>query len=265
MKVYLTVKEFSKLSGIEVSTLRYWDDAGIFTPAKCDPDSGNRYLPQQIIAVNLIAVLSGLNLPKKDIAAIENERTPESIIDLMDRQADELESQIRSLRERYEILHTRRNLIKIGLDAEPSLIAVCDLPERAFVLGPTVEPKEDAGLYGPFMDFCMRAQGIRVNLNFPIGARHDSMESFLRTPGKPQNFMSLDASGSGKRPAGKYLVAYHRGFYGEFGDTALRMQAFADENGWQCTGPVYTLYLHDEICLRDTSQYLSELSVAVTR
>ena len=80
MKDFLTVREFSKLSGIEVTTLHYWDDCGLFSPAKRDPENNYRcYTPDQIIGVNFITVLKSLNIPLKIINEIENERNPESI------------------------------------------------------------------------------------------------------------------------------------------------------------------------------------------
>ena len=92
MKNFLTVKEFSRLSGIERTTLRYWDEIGLFSPAKRDPENNYRYYSSdQIIMVNFINVLSDLNIPLKTIGEMSGKRTPESIVRLIEQREKELD------------------------------------------------------------------------------------------------------------------------------------------------------------------------------
>ncbi len=87
MKDLLTVNEFSQLSGIEKSTLRYWDEIGLFSPAKRDSDNNYRYYsPEQLIAVHFITVFSELNIPLKTISAVEKARTPETVFEFLKQQ-----------------------------------------------------------------------------------------------------------------------------------------------------------------------------------
>jgi DNA-binding transcriptional MerR regulator len=288
MKDYLTIKEFSRLSGIEQSTLRYWDEIGLFLPAKRDPENNYRYYsPEQIIAVNFITVLSSLNVPLKTISGMDEERTPEGILQLVEQQERLLDMEMRRLRECYSIIHARMELIRYGIrlrdgytavggirvdheteagagtHVDENQICVLKRAERAYILGPRNEYGENEQFYEPFMHFCHSAPELRINLNFPIGGYHESMDRFLQNPGKPSHFFSLDPTGNHKRPAGDYLVGFKRGYYGEMGGLPGRMAAFAEENALTVCGPLYVLYLHDEICLNDPSQYLAQVSVAV--
>ena len=288
MKDYLSVKEFSKLSGIEQTTLRYWDDIGLFSPAKRDPDNNYRYYsPQQIIAVNFITVLSELNIPLKTIGELERERTPEKIVNLIEAQERILDLEMRRLREAYSIIHTRRQLINYGmlLDEgyravdgkrtersidekdgkwiDESEVAILFREERSYILGPHNEWPEDGSFYEPFVNFCNSAEDLRMNLNFPIAGLHDSFDGFIEAPGKPDYFVSLDPTGNRKRAAGKYMIGYSRGYYGNFEDVADRMKAFAEKNKVKVNGPVYAIYLLDEVCMRDPNDYLVQVSVAV--
>ena len=288
MKELLTIKEFSKLSGIEQTTLRYWDDIGLFSPTKRDPENNYRYYsPQQIIAVNFITVLSELNVPLKTISEMENERTPEGIIRLIEQQQRLLDMEMRKLRERYSIIHTRHELINYGrilnkgFKTVDGIRMVCDAPgeegelvdtskiavlrrdAKSFILGPRNHWKPGEPFYEYFMNFCNMAEELRMNLSFPIGGYHDDMESFLRAPGEPDYFFSIDPTGNRRREAGRYLVGFTRGYYGQFGDLADRMNDHATENGLTLHGPVYTMYLLDEICIKDPDQYLAQICVAV--
>jgi len=290
MKDFLSIKEFSQFSGIEQTTLRYWDDLGIFMPAKRDPENNYRYYtPDQIIAVNFITVLSSLNVPLKTIGEIDNERTPEKIVRLIEQQEKLLDMEMRRLRECYSIIHKRREFMNYGIklmagfnivdgvridadeshaDAIPidvSKISVMYRDDAAAILGPRNHFDESGEFYKPFMNFCNHAEELRINLNFPIGGYHDNMESFLKAPGQPDYFFSMDPTGNVKREAGNYLIGFSLGYYGQFGDLAHRMETYAKENSITTFGPVYTMYLFDEICVKDPSQYLAQVCVAVKK
>lgn len=266
MKDFLSIKEFSKFTGIGQTTLRYWDDIGLFVPAKRDPDNNYRYYsPEQIIAVNFITVMSSLKVPLKTISEVGQKRDPELIIDMIEQQENILDMEMRRLRESYSIIHTRRELIKRGLRADESKISVQYRDEQPIILGPPTEFKGNEPFYEPFKRFCSAAREMRINLNYPIGGYHESVESFLNAPGKPDRFFSLDPTGYDKQAAGDYMLGFKRGYYGEINDLAERMKAYADEQSLALTGSVYIVYLHDETCVNDPSQYLAQACIAVAR
>jgi len=288
MKDQLTIKEFAEFTGIENTTLRYWDDIGLFSPAKRNPDNKYRYYaPEQLIAVNFISVLSRLTIPLKTIADEEEARTPESVTRLIKNQEKLLDMEMRKLRENYSIIHTRLELINYGIRVlegfqmkdgvrlnnprpgdgservDINSVAVMQRDEKSFILGPRNEWTDGESFYEPFTNFCKRADEMRVNLHFPIGALHDDMDSFMAAPGCPHHFFSMDPTGDRKRPEGRYMIGFHRGYYGDFGDLAERMRDHARKNNLRLNGPVYSMYLLDEVCIRDYSKYLVQASVAV--
>jgi len=276
MKDLLSIKEFSKLSGVNSSTLRYWDEIGLFSPVKRSPENNYRYYsPEQTITVNFVKVLSSLHIPLKTIIEIENNRTPESINQLIENQERLLDMEMRRLRERYSIIHTRRDMINygqkvikgittetgvtIGLDK----VSVLYLEESNFILGPRTKFKEKEEFYGPFLNFCRQAKELRVNLSFPIGGQHESWEGFMEAPGQPHHFFSIDPTGNSHRPAGNYVVGFSHKYYGQFGDLPKKMANYIKRNSLTVSGPVYVTYLQDEICQKDPSMYLVQVSVAV--
>ena len=252
------------MSGIGTTTLRYWDDIGLFSPTKRDPVNNYRcYSPDQVVAANFITVMSSLNIPLKAIAQAEKERNPTSIVEMIERQEKVLDKEMSRLRDCYSVIHTRRELIKYGMRIDESKIFVETKKDVEIILGPPIEFIEGESLYKPFMDFCGQAQNLRINMNFPMGGYHENLESFLRTPGKPQRFFTIDPAGNSKREAGKYLVGFTRGHYGEFGDLPKRIEAYKEENDLVCAGPVYMIYLFDEVCYKDPTQYLLQVCIAL--
>jgi len=264
MKEHLSIKKFSEFSGIETSTLRYWDGIGLFSPTMRDAENNYRYYsPAQLVSVNFIKVLSDLHISLKNINGIDRVRTPESLLNLIESHENQLDAELTKLHACYSILHTRRNLIKRGMNADPAQITVERLPEEQLVLGPPTHFVKNEGLYEPLVQFFQEAKKLRINLKYPIGGLHHSLENFLHAPGEPEHFFSLDPLGNETRKAGEYMVGYARGYYGQFGDLPDRMAAFAREKGLACHGPLYAIFLQDEICVEDPVQYLSQVFVAV--
>ena len=266
MKDLISIREFSKLSGVATSTLRFWDDIGLFSPQERNQENNYRYYtPDQIIAINFIKVLSDLKVPLKTISDADQIRNPETIVQLIRLQEMKLQQEMEEMRVRYSIMFTRREMILSGMSADITKVGIEPRLESGIIMGPRNEFAEDGSFHEPFTRFCQAAHELRINLSSPIGGYHDSIESFIDKPGRPDYFFSIDPTGNHKITEGEYLTGYSLGYYGELEDLAERMRVYADENALNLTGPAYTMYLHDEICVKDPSQYLAQVCVAVSK
>ena len=262
----LSIQEFSKLSGVEASTLRYWDEIGIFTPLKRDPDNKYRYYSSaQLLALNFVTVLSALDIPLKTIAELRRVRDPEMLLTLLEKQEQQMDMEMRRLRLRYSIIHARRELINLGAKADEGTLAIAQFDEKPIILWPRNEYNEGETFIEPLSSFISQTSELHINLSFPVGGCYDSMEGFTKFPERPDYFISVDPTGKHTRKAGEYLVGYARGYYGDLGDLPGRMLDYANEQRLNLAGPVYTLYLFDETCVTDPSQYLAQCSIAVSR
>jgi DNA-binding transcriptional MerR regulator len=288
MKDFLSIKEFSRMAKIEQTTLRYWNDIGVVAPAKRSEENNYRYYsPEQIIGVNFVSVLSSLGVPLKQIGEVQSARSPEKILNLISQQERLIDLELSRLRQCYSVIHTRRKLITLGLHAlngfaakdgtavnwgegtdemlimDPSGIALINMDAWGYIMGPRNDWTDVEEFYVPFMHFCEEADDLRINLNFSIGAVHDDWAGFAANPGKPDNFISLDPIGNKKKKAGKYVIGFVHGYYGQFGTLADSMEVFIKKHGLEVEGPAYTIYLLDEICQEDPDDYLAMVCVAV--
>ncbi|MFF9348001.1 MerR family transcriptional regulator [Streptomyces sp. NPDC014734] len=66
-----SIGEMARDSGLGVSTLRFYDRAGVLVPARVDPDSGYRwYAPEQLAESVLLAGLRRTGMPLADIRLV---------------------------------------------------------------------------------------------------------------------------------------------------------------------------------------------------
>ena len=262
----LTIKEFSKLTDISVSTLRNYDKLKIFQPAfhgEGTKSTYRYYSPTQITAAKMIRVLTEMEVSLEKIKELSKERTPELLLKLLRVNKDVALAGIRFYQDVYSVIEEYIGLLHEGISAMESQITVEELPPRQILLGAATSSKDTLGFVREFTLFCSSRHEPKLNTSFPVGGYWDSMKAFLENPSLPNRFYSLDPNGHEQKTGGLYLVGYTRGYYSQVSDLPKRMVAYAEENGLEFAGPVYNQYLFDELSVSDQNQYLLQASALV--
>ena len=265
-KEYLSIKEFAELVGMTASSLRHYDTAGAFPPAKRGIEFGNNYRfysPTQVTAVNMIRVLTEIGVHIDTIKELANDRTPEKLLKLFRRHRDMTADKIKFLQEAHLIISTFADLLCEAIGVTEAELSVTEMPETSIILGDIADYSGTVGFIREFTRFCNDVHEPMLNLSYPIGAYFESMAAFLTEPSQPTRFFSLDPKGNEKKSAGLFLVGYTRGYYGQVNDLPKRMSTFAKKNGLVFSGPVYNIYLTDEVSVMDSEQYLLQASAPV--
>jgi DNA-binding transcriptional MerR regulator len=260
---YLSIKEFSKLTGVKPSTLRYYDELGIFSPVH-RADNGYRYYSaRQVITINSIKLLQEIDVPTRVITKLINNRSEESIIEVLGIKQQELGAELERLQAIKNVIDQRYKMISIGYAADASKIEVREVEEFHYRLGPKNDFGTSTYFLNPFMRFCAEAPEYGIDLRFPVAGIFDDMDTWVLNPTQPSHWFSVDPTGDLARPAGDYVVGYSRGYYGEVGDLPERVSAYIRKKKLNVTGPVYNIFLLDELSVKDTNQYLLQISILV--
>ena len=260
----LTIKEFSQFTGIRQSTLRHYDEVKLFQPVMRGENGYRYYSAPQTIAVNLINVMHNVNIPIKKISEMKNQKSPESVLELLRKQELELNKELLSLQQAYAIIHTYCGLIQEGLLADERAINTRRMDAVSIELGPDND-FSSGFFYDSFFRFIRQMADRRIDPAYPAGGYYEDIDAFMRAPGRPIRFFSHAPTGRDTIEAGDYLVGYTRGFYGKLGDLPARLLAYSKEHAYDFIGPVYEVYLHDEITVEDPESYLIQASVQVKK
>ncbi|MDR3277743.1 MAG: MerR family transcriptional regulator [Oscillospiraceae bacterium] len=259
----MSISKFASFTGMSRSSVIFYDEHGLFFPKSRGENGYRYYSPMQIVTVNFVNTLRSLDVPVKKIRELAHERTPEELVELLIEQDDILGSEIDRLTEAKKVISTMLGNIQNGFNINEDEISVRFMPSTRIILGEENRFTKDGAFYKPYLEYCARAKERGQNLNYPIGGYFDSMDASIENPRKPARFFSLDPDGHDKKSAGRYLVGYCRCYYGEPGDIAARMLAYAREQELPLTGPVYQLYLFDEISLNKSDHYLLQTCVRI--
>ena len=263
-KDLLSIKKFSELTGIPQSKLRYYDEVKLFQPIERGENDYRYYSAMQTIAVIVVNVMRSANIPLKKISELKKNLSPRAVLEILQENIFELNQELYRLQQAYSIIHTYCGLINEGLLADESEISCCRMPAMRIELGP-LNDFSSGYLYDSFFKFLGSMEDRNIDTAYPAGAYYEDVGAFLNAPGQPTRFFSQVPTGRDIKEAGDYLVGYTRGYYGNLGDLPERMREKAAELGVTITGPVYELYLHDEISIEDKDQYLIQISIPYTK
>jgi len=263
-KNLLSIKDFSKFAGIKQTTLRYYDDIGLFSPVLHTKSGYRYYSPVQILALNAVRVLSDLNMPRKEILALAKERTPERALNLCFEKKRELNEIHRHISHLEDVLNVVQDLLYNGMYSDTGEISVGYFKTLPGTLGPVYDFAEGDSFFDAFQDYCARANESNRDIHFPMSGYFETVDAFFNDPKRPKRLFLLDPHGKDEKPAGMYLYTHLRGDYDEVGDVPERMRDYAQENELDLCGPVYRIFLHDEISVRNPEEYLSRFSIGIT-
>jgi DNA-binding transcriptional MerR regulator len=259
----VSIKEFSEFTGVRQSVLRYYDAIGLFSPVERGENNYRYYSLSQIQTIKLIDTLRSLKVPVKRIQEIMESRSPETMVEVLTHYELEMNKELRALQESFALVHTLRGLMQSGSPQDEDKFSVKFTAETRIALGPLNDFRPGEDYHRVFSNYYRIARGLRVNLGYPIGGYFDTVAEFLATPSQPKRYFSLDPNGLDIRKAGKYLTGYTRGGYGKMNDLPDRVEAYLKEHGISEAGPIYQIYMLNEVSLKNPHDYLQQISIRV--
>lgn len=262
-KAYLPISEFAEFVDLSLSTLQYYDNIGLFSPAKHGKGNKRLYSPTQITAIKMIRILTGIGVPLDTIKELASSRSTEELLKLLRTYKAVVYERINYLHEVDSVIDTYVGLLFDGISVTETEFTISEMAGKSILLGDANNYSGTVGFVREFVRFCHALHEPALNIAYPIGGYWENMESFLEEPSRPLRFFSLDPKGHDLKKAGIYLTGYTRGYYSQTNNLPAQLKAYANTQGLEFSGPVYNLYLLDELSTVDPSQYLLQVSVEV--
>lgn len=268
MKNYYKINEISKLYGIGVDSLRYYERLGILRPRR-DANGYRLYSLKEMYKLNIIRDLRRLDFPMAQIKEYLTGQSVANTLALLRREERLLGERLRELRTREGLIKERIAVLENAQAIKTGLFAVKSLPERYCVrLSERITRDEE-------MDFAVKRlhrqheEKIRDFGNQVIGA-FPSMAQLRRGVANVYDavFFILEertADHDFILPAGEYLSCFYAGGYGQNAQRMEELLAYAELEGLRPLGEPFELY---EIDNRDTvreEEFLTEIQLRFDR
>ena len=131
MKNLFTIGEMADLFGINIRTLRYYDQIGILHPETADPDTGYRYYStRQFERLNTIKYLRALGVSLKKIALFFENRDVDIMLDLLKEQKAETQAKISELTQIEQKLEYRLKALEDAVHTQCGEIRTLHFDQR---------------------------------------------------------------------------------------------------------------------------------------
>ncbi|PEA53473.1 MerR family transcriptional regulator [Bacillus pseudomycoides] len=271
-----TIGEMAKMHNIPESTLRYYDEKGIFHPAIVDSQTNYRYyIINQFSMLDTIKFLRQLNIPLKEIKRYIDERTPAFAMDLLEKQEEML------LRKQKEIEYTlakikhKIHLMKEAVQTDADTVFFKKLPKRKITALPITanETNVTDDMFEYYIhslqknmkqvDESLFSGDIGVTVAKDALLQHDFQaynSVFILL-----DYMPFQTDASSVIERGIYACAYHHGPYEETSKTYKRLLLAIEKAGYEICGDAIELALIDWSVTSNQEEQVTEIQIPVVK
>lgn len=262
-KEYLTISQFSALSGISRKNLIYYDKIELFSP-KMVTDKGYRmYEEKQLDTISVIYILRELGKSIKEIKIYLQERTPEKMLTLFQEEQKQIDKKIRTLQQYKDMLKKRIELTKLADVITVGELAFIQQEKKPIIIGKKINQQYNEALN----DFYSLIDQQQIVQGFPIGAIIGKNEL---AKGEFSNFSHFyinksieDYNQVSIKPEGWYAVMYDYCDYNKTEKLYRKMLNGLAEKGYELDGDAYEEYIVDEVAEKNPEKYLVKVMIKV--
>jgi MerR family transcriptional regulator, activator of bmr gene len=205
------IGELSRIKGITVKALRYYERIGLARPHYVDPATGYRYYSiEQFPQFDLIKAARAMDMSPKDVKAILDKKDNATLLEYLRAQEGLASKKIKELRKTLTMIDAAKTAVGASMAAAPERGAFFkEIPERR-VVTESIEP--DAGPTEVIIGYASLDAGIEKKglvSRYETGIIFEGDEDEGFRPSKVFNTVTLaedsDASSVTSIPAGRFL------------------------------------------------------------
>ena len=244
----IRIGDFSRISQVPVSTLRYYDDVGLLKPIEVDRFTGYRYYSfDQLPRLNRILALKDLGFSLEEIARMVDDDLPaDQLRGMLRLKRSELREQVQEAFARLERVEARLKQIE-----QENMMSVYDVVLKkvepiliAGVRGVIAAPPEQKPLWDELA--CgLESKGVFTG---PCFALYHSEEPqwdveccwALKSQVEPNGLVKVY-----ELPGVEMMAStVHKGPFVTIGEAYKAILHWIETNGYRVTGPCREIYLH---------------------
>lgn len=268
-----TIGEMAKMHNIAESTLRYYDEKGIFHPSTVDPQTNYRYYTiDQFSLLDTIKFLRQLNIPLKEIKKYIDERNPAYALNLLEKQQEMMLKKQREIEYALAKMEHRIHLIKEATKAKAEQMVIKEIPQRK-ITAIAVAPNTTDDMFEYYihslqknmrqMDDSLFSGDIGVTV-----AKKGLMQNEFQAYSSVfilLDYMPFQVQSSDEIKEGLYACSYHHGPYEETGATYKELLAYIDQEGYEVSGDAIEIGLIDWSVTENPEEQVTEIQIPVVK
>lgn len=272
LQTHFTTGEFAKLCNVTKYTLFHYDKIGIFSPEIKDENGYRYYSLTQIEIFNIISILKELDMPLKQIKAYIDRRSPEELINLLEKKSKLIENKICKLKDMKQLIDKRIDITKYACTIKDiDKISIENVAQEYLIVTDIVQNSKNnvekvwAISAANHMKFCEKYKiqspyAIAEMISQQSIRNHDYFNYsclYSKIKNKPKNVPVYI------KEAGIYLTTYYKGGYSDIKTTYDRIIEYIEEHNLKVIGDFYEDVLLDELSTVGYDNYFFKISIKV--
>ncbi|HDR4478532.1 TPA: MerR family transcriptional regulator [Bacillus cereus] len=268
-----TIGEMAKMHHIAESTLRYYDEKGIFHPSIVDPQTNYRYYTiDQFSLLDTIKFLRQLNIPLKEIKKYIDERNPTYALNLLEKQQEMMLKKQREIEYALAKMEHRIHLIKEAIKAKAEQMVIKEIPQRK-ITAIAVAPNTTDDMFEYYihslqknmrqMDDSLFSGDIGVTV-----AKKGLMQNEFQAYSSVfilLDYMPFQVNSSDEIKAGIFACVYHHGPYEETDETYKKLIKYIDQEGYEIDGDSIEIALIDWSVTENPEEQVTEIQIPIMK
>lgn len=268
-----TIGEMAKMQNIAESTLRYYDEKGIFHPSIVDPKTNYRYYTiDQFSLLDTIKFLRQLNIPLKEIKKYIDERNPAYALNLLEKQQEMMLKKQREIEYALAKMEHRIHLIKEATKAKAEQMVIKEIPQRK-ITAIAVAPNTTDDMFEYYihslqknmrqMDDSLFSGDIGVTV-----AKKGLMQNEFQAYSSVfilLDYMPFEVQSSDEIKEGMFACVYHHGPYEETDETYKKVMKYIDQEGYEISGDAIEIALIDWSVTENPEEQVTEIQIPIMK
>lgn len=260
---YLTTGEFAHLVGVTKHTLFHYDKIGLFQPEFTDENGYRYYTIDQLDVFDVIYTLKDLGMPLGEIKMYISNRTPQSLLALLEEEERILQERIRKLKSKRQWILKTHAFLEEAIRTNTEEVTLVEEKERYYISRKVEKSDEKlwAQASGALLEDCktyglqnVYGFGYRQELSWIQKGEYNQYDTiYLMFDEKPCGIPSEI------RTAGMYVAAYHMGHWNTIGEAYERLLRFAGEQALVLGAQCYEDYLFDGLTQQHPEDYVTRI------
>lgn len=268
MKEYYKINEISKLYGIGIDSLRYYEKLEILKPRR-DTNGYRLYSLKEIYKLNIIRDLRKLDFSMKQIKEYLDHQCIDNTLNLLREEQEFIEEQLVKLTTRKQIIKKRISDLNHASQIQAGMPVIKLLPPRPCVrLNEYITRDEEMDFIikkihrkheDKILDFGNQPIGASISrCDLDMGVRNAYYSVFFILNKDEENYDFIF-------PAGQYISYCYRGDYDQNLERIKEAFSYAQEMGYRTIGDPFEIYEIDNRDTMKTEEFLTEIQIRIEK
>lgn len=268
-----TIGEMAKMHNIPESTLRYYDEKGIFHPSIVDPQTNYRYYTiDQFSLLDTIKFLRQLNISLKEIKKYIDERNPTYALNLLEKQQEMMLKKQREIEYALAKMKRKIEMMKEATGSKVNHVIFKKFPRRK-ITALTIAPNPTDSMFEYYIHSLQKNMKQIDDSLFSgdIGVTV-SKEALFQNEFQSYNrvfilldYMPFQVTTSDAIKEGMYACSYHHGPYEETDGTYKELLRSIEKEGYEVSGDAIELALIDWSVTENPEEQVTEIQIPVVK